>query len=55
MCRIIVGSKQWCEQWAKFHVRVADKFINRNDETLDDLIMYHLFMHEFWITETPWA
>lgn len=51
---VIVGSRQWCDEWADFYMKQAIKFSRLKYDGDELQMFYALFMHEFWRTETPW-
>lgn len=55
---MIIGSKKWCNYWAKFHQKIADKYAARENNTIGlnfyDIAMYHLFQSYMWRDIKPW-
>lgn len=56
---MIVGSKEWCDYWAAFHQKQANKWAARLDKYgVDELTMTWMFlanlnMH-WWQDMEPW-
>ncbi len=47
---MIVGSQEWCDYWAEFHLRVAERRL----KTSELLCWHHLLEWQLWKHTEPW-
>jgi len=50
---VIVGSKQWCDEWAAFYYKRAEREARYNEDS--PFVWYYLLQSEEWAHMEPWA
>lgn len=55
MHTVIIGSKQWCDEWAEFYWNKAIRLANRNKYPNDVIdAMHSMFLSYMWEDTEPW-
>lgn len=55
MAAVIVGSRQWCNEWAQFYAKQAIKFSRMKYEGDEQMMYYALLSEQFWLHCDTWG
>ena len=55
MRTVIIGSRQWCDEWAEFYGEQAIKFSRLKYPNDEQYMYYALFQQQFWLNCQTWG